>query len=108
MKRPNITPGDWRIDKKASFRIHGDEDRQVAACGGRSSNSDTERTEEENRANTIAIAAVPDVLKALEPFAAYFSGDLANVGGGTLILPSFTVQKFKDARAALLKAGYTF
>ena len=99
MKRPNISSGNWQA------KLHRDmtpprtkvETRDAVIC-------DTLG----NEADAIACAAVPDLLEALEPFAAYFSGDLANVGGGTCVSPSFTVQQFKDARAALLKAGYTF
>lgn len=55
-----------------------------------------------------AVTALPGVLKALEPFASFFNGDMAGVGDGTCVAPSFTVKQFKDARAALIEAGYTF
>jgi hypothetical protein len=45
-----------------------------------------------------------DLLAALKPFADYFEGDLGNVGGGTLVAPPFPLQRFKDAKAAIVRA----
>lgn len=41
------------------------------------------------------------LIAALRPFAEYFEGDLASIGGGTRITPEFKVQRFIDAKAAL-------
>ncbi len=40
--------------------------------------------------------------KALQPFAAILEGNLAEIGGGTLIRSEITVQMVKDAHAALV------
>lgn len=44
------------------------------------------------------------LLAALKPFADYFDGNLENVGGGTVVSVPFTVQQFKDAKAAIAAA----
>jgi len=54
--------------------------------------------------NAHLIAAAPDLLEALEAFSKGLEGNLEGVGGGTCVSPSFTVQHFKNARAALAKA----
>lgn len=41
---------------------------------------------------------------ALKPFADFFEGDLTNVGGGTEAAPTFKIQNFKDAKAAIAAA----
>ena len=46
----------------------------------------------------VALAA------ALKPFADFFEGDLTNVGGGTETAPTFKIQNFKDAKAAIAAA----
>lgn len=38
---------------------------------------------------------------ALRPFADFYEGDLASVGGGTQVAPMMPVQFFKDAKAAM-------
>lgn len=48
--------------------------------------------------------AAPDLLAALKPFADYFEGDLSDVGGGTMVAPPFLLQRFKDAKAAIVRA----
>jgi hypothetical protein len=101
MKRPNITPGDWQKDRRASLRICGDNDRQVAACGGRSPNTETEQTEEENDANTRFIAAAPDMAKALE-------GCIQSLQHMPETDGAYKYTCIAQAKAALTKAGYTF
>lgn len=44
------------------------------------------------------------LLAALRPFAEYFDGDLATIGGGTLVSLQFNLQLFKDAKAAIAAA----
>lgn len=44
------------------------------------------------------------LLAALRPFAEYFDGDLATIGGGTMVSLQFKLQLFKDAKAAIAAA----
>lgn len=56
-----------------------------------------------NEAATLR-AQVAALVDALKPFADYFTDDLTIVGGGTIVAPAFTVQHFKDAKAAIAAA----
>lgn len=96
MKKPEITPGKWAKDKKAKSRIHAANDRQVAACGGHTSNVNAEQVEAENDANATAIAALPDLLEALERAVSIIED-----------LPHPENIPAQDLRQALVKAGYT-
>lgn len=62
------------------------------------------RLEQQTQA-TIArdrqLEAAERLAEALLPFAESYDGDLANVGGGTLLAPQLKCQAFKDAKAAL-------
>lgn len=101
MKKPNITPGPW--EARGSFNdIVATTPDLTIACVNRGNPA------LDSLANAQAIAAVPDLLEALEPFAAYFSEVPTSGGNGTRVSPSFTVQQRQAARAALTKAGYTF
>ena len=83
---PNITPGDWHAEGENVLSSKGEE---IATCPpvfifG------------EERGNVKAIAALPDLLKALE----------------ALVLDPYLSQPLNDdrmnpARQALIKAGYT-
>ena len=107
MKRPNITPGPWKeIEGFISGKFS--DGRYHDVCDPRCAPSDDDDVFAEMNANAQAIAAVPDLLEALEPFAAYFSEVPTSGGNGTRVSPSFTVQQRQAARAALTKAGYTF
>jgi len=102
MRKPQITDGEWQRDKKAAFRIHGNNNRQVAACGGRSSNLDAEQTEIENEANARFIAAAPKTAEALEGlFSAPLIRDLAAQN-------SSVFTHWEKAKSALIAAGYEF
>ena len=67
MKKPNITPGEWRISRKISTLIvgktHDGYERSVASAGGFTRNTHDETPE--NEANAKAIAAVPQLIEAL-------------------------------------------
>ena len=101
MTRPPITPGDWHRDKKAAFRIHGADDRQVAACGGRASNTDADRTEIENEANARFLAASKQMAEALEAEEAWRDAS----GEESERLRIIANEKRKQA---LIAAGYSF
>ena len=101
MKRPNITPGEWKRNEHGRILANGDTLGVIGVSLPHYANAEAE-------ANARAIAALPKVLAALEPLAYFFKGDLSAVGGGTHVAPSFPLQAFKDAKAALLEAGYTF
>lgn len=101
MKRPNITPGEWKTNEHGRILANG---ATLLVKGV----ALPHYTSLEIEANARAIASVPKLLAALEPFASFFNGDLADVGGGTLVTPSLKLQAFKDAKAALIEAGYTF
>ena len=106
MKKPNITPGPWVCEpamegQDCGHRIHTRDSAPYGMAHIYSPGANA-------KANAQAIAAVPDLLEALEPFAAYFSEVPTSGGNGTRVSPSFTVQQRQAARAALTKAGYTF
>ena len=95
MKKPNITPGPWahgpameRAD--CGFRIHTPESAAYGMAHVYSPGPNAE-------ANAQAIAAVPDLLEALERALSIIED-----------LPYPQDYAAKDLRAALTKAGYTF
>jgi hypothetical protein len=98
MKRPNITPGPWANTSAIPFRVTCPIGNGVADC-----NVSTGKSEAEKAANAIACAAVPDLLAALEKLIPhvlhYQSMQHAD---------SRAAKDVADARATLLKAGYTF
>jgi len=102
MRKPQITDGEWQRDKKAAFRIHGNNNRQVAACGGRSSNLDAEQTEIENEANARFIAASKKMAEALE--VALSIVETSNMGYGC---PPWN-REIEQIKSALIAAGYEF
>lgn len=118
------TNQDVQIYAETNITTTGDGWRLVANCGGYQSNRRGENVYEENVANAKLIAALwnmaralnpadplaaanalPDVVAALETIADSFDGDLAGIGGGTLV--SIPLQKIKDAKQAIaaLKGG---
>ncbi len=106
MKRPNITPGPWYTD--AGFihaRFSGD-DRVHDICDPRCAPPDLF---EEMNANETAIAALPDLLEALET-----ARDLIKVARSRFPKSVSHPDTFKlciaDAAigSALTKAGYSF
>jgi hypothetical protein len=91
MKRPNITPESWHIGKRAGAEhgaIYGAKGEEIALPLG------FFMDDQEAKANARAIAALPDLLAALEKI----ESELADID---LPFPSY-------AREALVKAGYTF
>ena len=44
-----------------------------------------------------------ELVKVCKAFAGMFDGELHNVGGETLVMPSIKVQLFRDAKAAIAK-----
>jgi len=91
MNRPNITPGPWRPSHCNINAVSHGEWFQIAKAGCR------KMTSAGNTANAQAIAALPDLLAALEG----------------LILDKYladpiNADRMAPAKAALIKAGYTF
>jgi hypothetical protein len=86
MKRPNITPGEWIVSRLASpdyapqFGIYSSE------------NTNDFATVKGDEANAHAIAALPDLLAALE----------------SIVGDSGQSWEADAAKAALIKAGYEF
>ncbi len=104
MKRPQITPGDWHLGKRAGAdhgAIYGPKGEEVALPLG------FFMEEDEAKANARAIAAIPALLEALEAMLeayAPFHQQSVNYKGGEEGLHS-AVRK---TRAALRLAGYEF
>lgn len=94
MKKPNITPGPWRLITslyKAAVTSGGLPVANIQACHL-----------EPWRANATAIAALPDLLKALET-------SLAACEATQEAIPTDETPKaIREIRAALTKAGYAF
>ena len=87
---PNITPGEWRAEGENVLSSKGE---VIATCPpvfifG------------EEKANVQAIAALPDLLKALEMSIPFVVSHAEKSGGDG----SLTIAAIKDA---LTKAGYT-
>lgn len=90
MKRPNITPGGWHVGTNPGPIVYGQKGEQVTGWN-------VLLEDGENQANCQAIAALPDLLAALE--------------AALLRLDSHDEQSAPEAlqiRQALVKAGYTF
>ena len=103
MKKPNITPGPWAATATPSSEfahraINSDEGYRVATVGAP---RDIKPHISEQTANAQAIAAVPDLLAALERLLA--CPDLQFDA-----MEPESLEAMADARAALTKAGYTF
>lgn len=109
MKKPKITPGEWQRTRIAAGRIENTDGRQVCVCNGHASRINHEETERENDANAAAIAAVPELLEALEftmetlrIARQHFPKSVKNADTFRLENTCATVSK------ALKKAGYEF
>jgi hypothetical protein len=105
MTRPNITPGPWHTD--AGFihaRFSGD-GRVHDICDPRCAPPDLY---EEMDANEIAIAAVPDVLAALERCLPDWHAEDDPKQHDGLPAGEISLGDMRAIKAALLKAGYTF
>lgn len=86
MKAPNITRGEWL---KNGLVVSGPIGDRIADC-----NASTGKADAEKEANACAIAAIPELLTALE---------IAHRANSN----NFMDMKFA-VQAALVKAGYTF
>lgn len=92
MKKPDITPGPWKtFEPSYADNIAGNKGQVLAI---------TDRQEKNWKANFRAIAALPDLLDALERI--LFLGKAEGFGEWE------EWEEVKDAKAALIKAGYTF
>jgi hypothetical protein len=99
MKRPNITPGPWRTDRAGVNVIDPKEKAEYVLCHCHESRLTV------IEANARAIAALPDLLAALESLHRLATIQLsqgANLDGLT------NCTALAAARAALIKAGYEF
>jgi hypothetical protein len=94
MKRPNITPESWHIGKRAGAEhgaIYGAKGEEIALPLG------FFMDDQEAKANARAIAALPDLLAALETSLSIIE-DIPHPGN----------YAAESIRQALVKAGYTF
>jgi len=96
MKRPNITPGSWHVGTNPGPIVYGQKGEQVTGWNALLEDG-------ENQANCQAIAALPDLLAALE--AALSLLECANDHQREAGRLEYDTQTAKNA---LIKAGYTF
>lgn len=114
MKRPTITPGQWSVSPRDSADVISNRagtNPIVAECPGYKA---------EREANARAIAALPDLLSALENMyknnlileihrlSEYSKRHGLNPTNRELIEAAHEVRPIMEAKAALIKAGYTF
>lgn len=97
---PPITKGDWTRDPRAKFRIVGGGDRQVAACGGHTSNVGPEAVEEENEANAVFIAGSKEIAEVMKSFVQVCET------GNPMRFMQLVAEHYLSAKHALIKAGY--
>ncbi len=90
MKRPNITPGPWKEDRKSHFCIVGNGGTFVSDMRPSAGTAGISTPRQE--ANARAIAALPDLLETLESIAHDFR----------------CYDNAEHARDALTLAGYEF
>ncbi len=106
MKRPNITPGPWTV-RQADCVYSDIKGRFVCDCERTPFDKRPAPPDAQDGSNAQAIAALPDLLaaleKMLEAYAPYHQ-ETVNHRGGEDGLHSAV----KAARAALTLAGYTF
>lgn len=105
MKQPNITPGPWHTnpDKATAADVWTDHDnvRRFVACCPKGFKGQRQQTQDQWAEDAQAIAALPDLLAALERCLPFVIKHAAQSGGdGALTLAA--------TKAALTKAGYTF
>ena len=108
MKRPNITPGPWTT-RMADCVYSDAKGRFIADCERTPFDKRPAPPDEQDRVNAKAIAAVPELLAALEEAQEliktarqYFPKSIKNADSFKLELTSASVSK------ALTKAGYDF
>ena len=58
-----FTPGEWKIDKRASGHIISSTGRAIASCMGYTKNDDNGEHVEENEANARLIVTAPRLLE---------------------------------------------
>ena len=88
MKRPNITPGEWKRNEHGRILANGDTLGVIGVSLPHYANAEAE-------ANARAIAALPKVLAALETLAHGLNYDESS-------------NDYQIVKAALIEAGYTF
>jgi len=101
MKRPNITPGEWHLGKRAGAEhgaIYGEKGEEVALPLG------FFMEDAEAKANARAIASVPALLAAMEDLIPFADVDL-EPDELTVEVP---IEKLMKLKFALQDAGYTF
>lgn len=97
MKRPDITPGEWDVQEGRTL-LH----IETANRGGGSPCGEAVcSVPKSKRANASAIAALPDLLAALE-FNYKYHATMADKGNPV------ASQLVNATKSALVKAGYTF
>lgn len=103
MNRPPITPGHWRSEGVHAVPDLSDEHlpHAVIRSPGERWTALVEITDHEGEANARAIAALPDLLSALEDFVQLAQN--SPFGSTIEVHESF----FAEAANALQKAGYT-
>ncbi len=100
MKRPSITPGDWHIGKRAGAEygaIYGAKGEEIALPLG------FFMEDSEAKANTKVIAAVPDLLAALEALVRESGRSMDDLDSDVS-----SHHPLIAAYEALTKAGYEF
>ena len=104
---PDHWAGGWGPHSTLPNRIRINDDAVgivafVEHHGNGTGNDKYPTDEDYKRAHLMKSA--PELFAALKPFAEFFTDSLNDVGGGTRVAPSFPVQVFKDAMAAIAKA----
>ena len=108
MKRPNITPGPWTT-RMADCVYSDAKGRFIADCERTPFDKRPAPPDEQDRVNAKAIAAVPELLAALETFPEFpddFHPNNPDAVGA--FAEAVTRWKEEQARRALTKAGYEF
>lgn len=111
MKKPNITPGPWRADTSPQvsgdvYSDHGAIRTFVAVCPDVKPKG-REETHKQWRTNAQAIAALPDLLAALEATLERIEAHTETMAE-TQFSESAWSPLWTQTRQALIKAGYTF
>lgn len=97
MKKPNITPGPWNLGDQDPLLVDTETWYLATVCDNVGEGS--------SRANARAIAAIPDLLEALEEMLKEAkAADIDTMPGDDFA--GFLIA-CENARAALTKAGYT-
>lgn len=105
MNRPNITPGPWHTnpDKSTAADVWTEKEgvRRFVACCPEGFKKQRQQTQDQWAENAQAIAAVPDLLAALEDCLQSLERMPETKG-------AYKFTRISEVKAALTKAGYTF